>query len=165
MKQKIKDWAQNHKTLSEIIRFCIIGGFATIIDMVVMGIVLYIFQPCAYPNFFNVFVGSTYEPSQISTIIGTGVGFIIGLVFNYIFSIIFVFEDKGNSKSATGFVLFSLLSAGGLLIHLLGMYVGFGLLNINEWIVKIFLTIVVLIYNYLTRKFFICKKQKAVENE
>lgn len=165
MKQKIKEWAQKHKTLCEIIRFCIIGGLATVIDMIVMGVVLYIFQPSSYPNFFNVFIGSTYEPSQISTIVGTGLGFIIGLVFNYIFSIIFVFEEKGKSKSATGFVLFSLLSAGGLLIHLLGMYVGFGLLNINEWIVKIFLTIVVLIYNYLTRKFFIFKKQKGVENE
>ena len=44
MKQKIIQWAQNHKTLSEILRFCIVGGLATVIDMIVMGVVLYIFQ-------------------------------------------------------------------------------------------------------------------------
>ena len=165
LREKFKNWSSKHKTLSEILRFCIVGGLATVIDMFVMGIVLYIFSPSSYPSFFNVFIGSKVEPSQIATITGTGLGFIIGLIFNYIFSIVFVFEEKGKSKSTTGFILFALLSAGGLLIHILGMYLGFGLLKINEWIVKIFLTIVVLIYNYLTRKIFIFKKQKGENNE
>ena len=39
------------------------------------------------------------------------------------------------------------------------MYLGYDLLHIDEWIVKIFLTAVVLVYNYLTRKFFIFRKK------
>ena len=165
LKTKISNYFSKHTLQKEILRFLIVGGFATLIDMFFMGLTIYIFQPQNYPNFFNVFFGSSIEPSSISTIVGTGVGFIFGLIFNYIFSIIFVFDEKGNSKSVTGFVLFLLLSAGGLVIHIIGMYLGFDLLKINEWIVKIVLTIVVLIYNYLTRKFFIFKKAKGVINE
>ena len=161
MKQKIIQWAQNHKTLSEILRFCIVGGLATVIDMIVMGVVLYIFQPSIYPNFFNVFWGSTVEPSQISTIVGTALGFIIGLVFNYIFSIIFVFEEKGNSKSFKGAFLFVLLSAIGLGINTGGMWLGYDICGINEWVTKIIVTFIVLCYNYITRKMFIFNKSKA----
>ena len=102
-------------------------------------------------------------PSTISTIIGTGVGFILGLVFNYIFSIIFVFDEKGKSKSVGGFFLFAILSLIGLGIHLIGMYLGYDLMHMNEWIVKIVLTLVVLVYNYLTRKLLLFKKTKEKE--
>lgn len=37
------------------------------------------------------------------------------------------------------------------------MYVGFDVLHINEWIVKIVLTIIVLIYNYITKRLIIFK--------
>ena len=64
-----------------------------------------------------------------------------------------------------GFLLFSLLSAGGLAIHLLGMYLGYDLLHINEWIVKIILTAVVLVYNYITRKVLIFRKKPSGEEK
>lgn len=161
-KQKLLSFSQKYPTFTEFIRFVIIGGFSTLIDMFVMGVVLYIFQPNNYPNFFNVFYGATLNPSTISTIIGTGLGFICGLVFNYIFSILFVFNNKGNSKSIKGFVIFAVFSLIGLFIHLFGMYLGYDVLGINEWIVKITLTLVVLVYNYLTRKFVIFKKNNDV---
>lgn len=168
--KKFSAFLDNHQTLYEIIRFVIIGGLATVIDMLFMGITLYIFQPENYPSFFNVFYGATISPSGISTIVGTAVGFIVGLIFNYIFSIIFVFKTKGKSKSTMGFILFAFLSAIGLGIHILGMWLGFDLLKINEWIVKIVLTLVVLVYNYITRKIFIfkdkeVKQEKEITNE
>ena len=162
--QKIKCFFDNHKTIAEIMRFLIVGGFATIIDFIVMGVVLYIFDSSLYPSFFNVFIGSNAEPTTLATVVGTGAGFIAGLVFNYIFSIIFVYENKGNSRSAKGFLMFALLSAVGLGIHLFGMWLGFDVLNINEWIVKIVLTIVVLIYNYISKKLVIFKKSKESES-
>ena len=159
--KKIGAFLDNHQALYEIIRFVIIGGLATVIDMLFMGITPYIFQPENYPSFFNVFYGATATPSGVSTIVGTAVGFIIGLIFNYIFSIVFVFKTKGKSKSTKGFFLFAFLSAIGLGIHILGMWLGFDLLGINEWIVKIVLTCVVLVYNYITRKTFIFKDKKV----
>lgn len=160
MKKLIQDFTNKHPRLSEIFRFLIVGGLATVVDYLVMGITLYCFKPSLYPHFYNVWIGGQ-NPSTLATIIGTGIGFIAGLIFNYIFSIIFVFHEKGDSRSAKGFLLFALLSFGGLLIHLIGMYLGYDLLHINEWIVKTFFTLVVLVYNYITRKIFIFKPKTS----
>lgn len=145
----------------EIVRFLLVGGGATIVDFLAMSLVLWAMQPAIYPNFLSVFLGGTQEPSTLATVIGTGCGFLVGLAFNYIFSVLFVYKEKGNSKTMGGFLLFSLLSAGGLAIHLLGMYLGYDLLHINEWIVKIILTAVVLVYNYITRKVLIFRKKPS----
>ena len=50
---------------------------------------------------------------------------------------------------------------------MLGMFLGFNLLKINEWIVKIVMTLIVLIYNYITRKIFVFKdkEEKELESE
>lgn len=164
MKKLIQKLTNQYPRLSEIIRFLIVGGLATIVDYLAMGVVLYLFNPSLYPHFYNVWIGGE-NPSTIATVIGTGIGFIAGLIFNYVFSILFVFHEKGESRSAKGFLLFSLFAFGGLLIHLLGMYVGYDLLRINEWIVKTFFTLVVLVYNYITRKLFIFKPQNPTEND
>ena len=154
-KQKIVVLRNKHKKLFEIVRFLIVGGFATVVDMFVMGIVIYCFQPTVYTNFFDVFFKSNNSPSLVSTVVGTGVGFLAGLIFNYILSVIFVYEESGSSKTIKGFTLFAFLSAIGLLIHIAGMYLLYSVCGINEWIVKCVLTVIVLIYNYLTRKIFI----------
>ena len=156
MKNLIQNLTKKYPRLAEIIRFLIVGGSATIVDYLAMGITLYCFNPSLYPHFYNVWIGGD-NPSTIATIIGTGIGFIAGLIFNYIFSILFVFHEKGESRSLKGFTIFTLLAIVGLLIHLVGMYLGYDLLHINEWIVKTFFTLVVLVYNYITRKIFIFK--------
>ena len=114
-------------------------------------------------NFLNVF----FNKGGVSTfivVIGTGVGFIAGLIFNYIFSLLFVYRvyDK-NAKSRKGFILFLLFSLIGLIIQTLGVYIGYGLLNINEWIVKIIFVVIVLVFNYFTRKKYIFKNTESTE--
>ncbi len=153
-----------HKTLCEIIRFIIIGGIATIIDWLVMGIVLYCFEPSLYPKFYNVWIGKIGEPKTIATVIGTGVGFTVSLFFNYILSCIFVYKEEGNSKTAKGRILFVVLSVIGLLINMLGMWIGRDLCHINEWITKVIMTIIVLVYNYISRKKIIFKADKKSED-
>ena len=49
-------------------------------------------------------------------------------------------------------MIFAAISTVGLAIHMIGMYIGFDLLGGNEWIVKMILTLVVMVFNYLTRK-------------
>ncbi len=155
----LKKFEEKNPKLYEIFKFLIVGGLATIIDMLTMALVLYIFNPSLYNhNFINTIIGKV-EPSNIATIIGTGAGFIMGLIFNYIFSIIFVFNKSNTdfAKTKKGFLAFSLLSLVGFIIHTLGMALGYGVLHINEWIIKIFLTFVVLIFNYISRKKIIFK--------
>ena len=160
-KQNLVTVYSKHRTLFEIFRFLIVGGFATIIDMFVMGIVIYFFQPNSYPKFFDVFFKAENNPSSLSTVVGTGAGFLVGLIFNYVFSIIFVYEESGNSKTMKGFTLFSFLSVIGLFIHIAGMYLLFSVCGVNEWIVKCVLTVIVLIYNYVTRKIFIFRRTET----
>ena len=148
----------------EFVRFCIVGGISTLLDMFVMGCVLYAFNPSLYASFWHVFLGSD-NAGTIATIVSTGSGFLSGLIVSYFLSVLFVFINKGNSQSVGGFAMFALISAGGLAIHLLGMYVGYTLIGINEWLVKIFLTIVVLFYNYIMKSKIIFKGDKNVQTK
>ena len=164
MRKLIQQFTTKHPRLAEIIRFLIVGGLATIIDFSAMSVTLYCFEPSLYPHFYQVWIGGG-NPSTLATIVGTGVGFMAGLIFNYTFSVLFVFHEQGNARSAQGFFMFALLSLGGLLIHLGGMYLGYDVMHINEWLVKIFFTAVVLVYNYLTRKIIIFKAQRSTQKE
>ena len=158
----IKEFIQKHPRLWEIIKFLIVGGGATVVDFITMSLILYAFAPNEYNSVLSVFYGASYEPATLATVVGTAVGFLFGLVFNYIFSVIFVFSASNTEKARTGggFAAFAGLSAVGLGIHILGMYIGFDLLKINEWVVKILLTAVVLVFNYVSRKFLLFSKPK-----
>ena len=47
-----------------------------------------------------------------------------------------------------------------------GMWLGYDIIGINEWVTKIIMTLVVLVYNFTTRKIFIFKKDdKTAQNE
>lgn len=161
----LKTLFEKNRLLGEIFRFCIVGGVATVVDFFVMGVVLYLFAPSLYPKFFNVFIGGNAAPSFVANMVGTGVGFLVGLLVNYALSVGFVFINKGNSKTALGFLGFALLSAVGLGLHELGMYLLNSLCGVNEWIVKILMTMLVLIYNYISRKLIIFKEKKKEKVE
>jgi len=136
--------------VKEIFRFLIVGGIATIIDFFVMSLFIYFINTNAFPNFWQVFLsGKQLSPTWV-VVVGTGLGFTISLLFNYILSCMFVFQTNTTEKNK--FIKFTLLSLVGLGIHLLGMYIFYDLCGMNEWIIKIILTFVVLIFNYITRK-------------
>ena len=161
---KMADWTTNflrtHKTIAEILRFIIVGGIATLIDMLTMGITMYFMQRGIYSSFINVFIHAP-TPSTLATIVGTTIGFLVGLVVNYLLSIWFVFNDKGKSKSAQGFLMFTVLSVIGLLINIVGTYIGFDLMHLNQWLVKIIMILIVLVYNYISKKLLLFKKSPA----
>ncbi|MDE6583585.1 MAG: GtrA family protein, partial [Clostridia bacterium] len=165
----IADWIdrffEKYKTLAEIIRFLVVGAISTIVDMLVMGIVMYAMQPSIYTSIINVFINSP-NPSTLATIIGTTVGSIAGMLVSYVLSIIFVFNEKGESKSVKGFVVFALLTAIGLGINMLGTYILYDLLFVNQWITKIIMVIIVLIYNYISKRLMLFKdKPKTAEDK
>ncbi len=147
-----------NRRLAEIIRFAIVGAIATLADFIASGIVLYLFDPSLYTQFTDIF--SSEGASVTAQCVSTGAGFLVGVVVNYLLSVFFVFEEKGNSKTVLGFILFTALSAGGLAINVLGMYLLVGLAGWNYWLIKILLTCIVLVYNYLTRKFIIFRKRR-----
>jgi putative flippase GtrA len=142
---------------AEICRFLLVGGLATVVDFLIMALTQFILEPTLYTTFWDIF---TAKSTGYVNVLATAAGFCVGLLFNYILSIVFVFEEKGKSKTPYGFVVFALLSLAGLGIHTGGMWLFNGLLGINQWIVKIVLTLVVLVWNYLSRKFILFRKGK-----
>ncbi len=128
----------------EFMRFCVVGGVAFLADYGVLVLLNNILP----------------ELSGFRLYIATAGGFIVGLTVNYILSIHFVYISARTShvgRTLKAFAIFALVSAVGLGLTLLGMFIGTELLFINYKLVKVVVTGVVLLWNYIGRKVFIFK--------
>ena len=146
----------------EIFRFLLVGGMATLTDYATF----YVFRQWIFPAGL---VGDT-----VSLIIATALGFLVGLIVNWIMSVKFVYRQVKNEKEARSkksFVIFTVIGLIGLALTELGVWLLvqhivpefelFGvtkfLLPWNEWIAKVVMTCIVLVFNYVGRKLFIFK--------
>ena len=137
--------------MQQIFKFGIVGGVCFVIDMgVTMGLKL---------------IGVHY-------LVAGFFGFVVSVVFNYILSFKFVFERKEDMDRRKEFVIFVVLSAGGLLINEIILYICMDVVYENwNWLnqtisenlatagAKIAATGVVMFYNFITRKKFLEKKE------
>jgi putative flippase GtrA len=125
-------------------RFCIVGGSAFLVDFGVLVLLNNILP----------------ELNGLRLYVATASGFIAGLTFNYILSVRFVFISARNSRvgrSFRDFIIFTLVSAVGFGLTELGMYIGTELIHMHYALVKIVVTGIVLMWNYIGRKIFIFK--------
>ena len=157
MKNLLLKFQKGYPRASEVCRFLLVGGLATLIDMLVMAMVIFIPNHSLFNNnVIDFFLFSNNRAGVLWVVLGTMLGFCVGLVVNYVLSYKFVYVGENKkAKTKKGFLLFLLLSACGLGIQTLGMFLGYGILHLNEWFVKIVLVIIVLAFNYITRKLFI----------
>ncbi|MBQ7841757.1 MAG: GtrA family protein [Lachnospiraceae bacterium] len=90
--------------------------------------------------------------------------FTISAIVNYLFSIFFVFETDKNVNKGKQFLVFFLLAIGGCIINNIVLKLGTMVLDPfwsrSYMIVKPFATGVVMVYNFITRKMFIEKKEE-----
>ncbi|MCM1005128.1 MAG: GtrA family protein [Prevotella sp.] len=77
---------------SEMLRFAIVGGGATLLQM----------------GLYFVFLNAVGVPAVVSTIISYAISF----VFNFIFSLLFTFHTKANAKKGVGFAISHLINMG-----------------------------------------------------
>ena len=122
------------KLLLQLIKFGIVGVIAAIVDVGLLVVLNEIFY--------------------VDVILSSAVSFTVSVVVNYILSMKFVFKGKKQSKTKE-FVIFVLLSVGGLLINQIIMWIGVKILSIYYLAVKIFAMIFVPLYNFITRKIFL----------
>ena len=131
--------------VGEFMRYLLVGGIAFIADFLVLCLCQeYLFQNLRYGLY-----------------LATAIGFITGLSVNYILSITFVFASAKTTnagKSIKDMIVFSVVGIVGLLLSELGMFIGADILSIQYQIVKLGVTVIMLLWNYMGRKFLIFNK-------
>ena len=125
------------KLIMQLIKFGIVGIIATVVDF---GVLMFL-----------------KELVHIDVLVASAVAFLVSVIANYILSMLFVFKGSENGKLKE-FIMFVVLSIGGLLINQFIMWIGTEMLTVYYIWVKIFACIFVPIYNFVTRKIFLEKK-------
>ena len=124
---------------SQLIKFGLVGGIAFLIDYGIMVFLTEVFK--------------------IPSLISAAISFTVSVIFNYISSVKWVFDvDKEKNSKPKELVVFILLSIVGLGINELIMWIMDKEFGIYYMISKIVATIVVMCYNFITRKLFLEKK-------
>lgn len=126
------------KLMEQIVRFGIVGVIAFVVDYAVLLLLT--------------------EVAGIHYLISSAVSFVVSVVVNYVLSIAFVFETDKSRGKGWEFVLFAVMSAGGLGINQLMMWLLSEGMFIPYQLSKLLATAVVMVYNFVTRKLFLERK-------
>ena len=129
---KVKDNVRD--LLIQIFKYVLEGVNATIIDFWI----LYLFR----------------DICNFSLMISNTLSFSISVIYNYIASKKFVFEVDKNKDSKKTFSIFVIFSIIGLGINNVLVYIFTNTFKIYYLISKVIATIVVMIFNFITRKKF-----------
>ena len=126
------------KLIAQVLKFGVVGGTAFLIDYSIM---------IALTEFFG-----------INYLISSGISFVVSVIYNYILSVHWVFDVDKNGNKKKEFVVFILLSVIGLGLNQLLMWIFVSKVHVFYMLSKIFVTAIVMIYNFVTRKFFLEKR-------
>lgn len=139
------------KLFDQIIRFGIVGFLCFFID-------------------FGITTGLT-NLFGVHYLISKFLGFVISAVVNYMLSIKFVFTQKKEMDKKKEFTVFIILSAFGLLINEVVMYICIDGIYVHSDMLKSFIsdgmmvsiasiiaTGIVMVYNFISRKLFLERK-------
>lgn len=141
------------KLLEQIFKFAIVGGISFVVDFTVYTILC---------NVLNVH----YQIAGVS-------GFVIALIVNYILSMRYVFASKDDMSKKKEFIIFAILSIIGAGLNALILYLCVdvayagsvmlqGMIS-DKWmniVAKVVATAIVMVYNFITRKIFLEKKEE-----
>lgn len=145
------------KLFTQIIRFGFVGGTSFIIDyLITLGVSVICRK-----------AGMDVAPAAA---VGGLFGFVISLIYNYFMSMKFVFERRDDLDRKKEFIIFTVLSIIGLGLNELILYFGVVVCekvvpaivdehpSLITTLVKMFATGVVMVYNFVSRKMTLEKK-------
>ena len=147
----------------EMIRFLIVGGIATLVDYAVFYLCnLVLFKPI---------------DTNVNLVLSTALGFTFGLLTNWFLQkFVYRYITDKQTKSKKVFIKFIIIALIGLGITELGMTIAspiyptyeptiFGV-TFQFWklFMKVLMTGIVLIFNYIARKYYVFKFENPEEN-
>ncbi|MBR0091249.1 MAG: GtrA family protein [Lachnospiraceae bacterium] len=154
--------------MQQIARFGLVGILCFIIDYVVYRLMNLLFEKAGIAEGFPQYI-----------YVSLAAGFIVSVIVNYILSMRFVFVRKDDMSRRREFIIFLILSVIGLFVNELCMFIGMDLIYANwpwlqglmtkgfaqNWFFKFGATGVVMVYNFITRKMFLEKKDGQEEEK
>ena len=123
------------KLIAQFMKVGIVGVIAFVIDY---GVMIFLTEVFGVPY-----------------LISTTVSFVVSVIFNYFASMRFVFKRKDDMSRRREFIIFIVLSVCGLGINDLLMWLMVDSLYIDYRLSKIVVTVVVAVWNFVTRKIFL----------
>ena len=123
------------KLIAQFMKFGIVGVIAFVIDY---GVMIFLTEVFGVPY-----------------LISTTISFVVSVIFNYFASMRFVFKRKDDMSRRREFIIFIELSVCGLGINDLLMWLMVDSLYIDYRLSKIVVTVVVAVWNFVTRKIFL----------
>ena len=129
--------------VGQFLRYFVTGGLAFIVDFGAFAFALYYFD--------------------IHYLVANLIGLMAGNVVNYLLTVGWVFSTekrKMEKHVVLEVVVFVTISLVGMGLNEFLMYVFVGLLAIQEMVSKVGAAIIVLVYNFLARKFILFKSGK-----
>lgn len=127
------------KLIIQFIKFGIVGIIATVIDV---GVLTLLKELCS-----------------MDVLIASAISFAVSVTANYVLSMLFVFKSNQKNK-VKEFIIFVSLSVGGLLLNQLIMWLGTDVADIYYLLAKLIATVFVTVYNFISRKMLLEKKER-----
>lgn len=123
----------------QLIKFGVVGVIAAFVDVGVLVLLK--------------------EHLLLDVLLASAISFCVSVTVNYLLSMTFVFHGKKQSKIKE-FVIFVLLSIGGLCLNQLILWVGVTFTSMYYLVIKFLAMVLVPVYNFITRKVFLESKEK-----
>lgn len=139
------------KLMEQIIKFGLVGGLSFCIDYGLYTVLLFM---------------------NVHYMIAALIGFLVSVVVNYLLSMKFVFERRQDIGRKREFTVFLVLSVFGLILNEVLIWTCYDVIYLNaeslitmmsdktaQLIGKLIATFIVMIFNFVTRKIFLEKKE------
>ena len=124
-----------HRLIEQLLKFGVVGAMAFVIDYGTMVLLT--------------------ETFRVPPVASATISFVVSVIFNYLASMKYVFVHKDGISRKREFAIFIALSIAGLLINDAIMWIGTETMRIDYRLVKIIATIIVMVWNFVTRKIFL----------
>ena len=121
--------------IAQFMKFGVVGAIAFVIDYGLLALFT--------------------EAFGVNYLVSATISFTVSVLFNYLASMRYVFTHKANMSRRCEFTIFAALSVIGLIINNLCLWLGVEFLGIHYLITKIGATLIVMVWNFASRKIFL----------